>query len=43
MISKVNPMPRMLAMVVIKLIEPRIEETPARCREKIPKSTAAPE
>lgn len=31
-----------LMIVVIKLIEPRIEETPARCREKIAKSTEAP-
>lgn len=29
-------------MVVIKLIAPRIEETPAKCREKIVKSTEAP-
>lgn len=29
-------------MVVIKLIAPRIEEIPARCREKIVKSTEAP-
>lgn len=32
----------MLIMVVIKLMAPRIEETPARCREKIVKSTEAP-
>lgn len=31
-----------LIMVVIKLIAPRIEETPAKCREKIVKSTEAP-
>lgn len=31
-----------LIMVVIKLMAPRIEETPARCREKIVKSTDAP-
>jgi len=30
-------------MVVMKLTEPRIEETPARWSEKIPKSTAIPE
>jgi len=30
MISNFKPQPRMFAMVVIKLIEPRIEETPAR-------------
>lgn len=32
----------MLIMVVIKLIAPKIEETPARCREKIARSTEAP-
>lgn len=32
----------MLIMVVIKLMAPRIEETPARCREKMVKSTEAP-
>lgn len=32
----------MLIIVVIKLIAPRIEEIPARCREKIAKSTDAP-
>ena len=32
----------MLIMVVIKLIAPRIEETPARWREKMAKSTEAP-
>lgn len=29
-------------IVVMKLIAPRIEEIPARCREKIVKSTDAP-
>lgn len=29
-------------MVVIKLMAPRIEEIPAKCREKIVKSTDAP-
>lgn len=29
-------------MVVIKLIAPKIEDTPARCREKIARSTEAP-
>lgn len=29
-------------MVVIKLIAPRIEEIPAKCREKMVKSTDAP-
>lgn len=31
-----------LIIVVIKLMAPRIEETPARCREKIVRSTEAP-
>lgn len=29
-------------IVVIKLIAPRIEETPAKCKEKIVRSTEAP-
>ena len=32
----------MLIIVVIKLMAPRIEEIPARCREKIVRSTEAP-
>lgn len=32
----------MLIIVVIKLMAPKIEETPARCREKMVKSTEAP-
>lgn len=32
----------MLIMVVMKLIAPRIEDTPARWREKIARSTEAP-
>lgn len=32
----------MLIAVVIKLIAPRMEETPARCKEKMAKSTEAP-
>lgn len=32
----------MLMMVVMKLIAPRIEDTPARCREKMVRSTEAP-
>lgn len=32
----------MLIIVVIKLIAPKIEEIPARWREKIVKSTEAP-
>jgi hypothetical protein len=33
---------RMLIIVVIKLIAPKIEEAPARWREKIAKSTDLP-
>jgi len=33
---------RMLEIVVIKFADPKILLTPARCREKIPRSTAAP-
>lgn len=32
----------MLIAVVMKLIAPRIEEIPARCREKMARSTEAP-
>ena len=32
----------MLIIVVIKLIAPRMEETPAKCNEKIVRSTEAP-
>lgn len=32
----------MLTIVVIKLIAPKIEDTPARWREKIAKSTEPP-
>jgi len=32
----------MLEIVVIKLALPKILLTPARCREKIPRSTAPP-
>ena len=32
----------MLIIVVMKLIAPRIDDTPARCRENIVKSTEAP-
>lgn len=34
---------RMLIIVVIKLIAPKIEEAPAKCNEKIDKSILAPE
>jgi hypothetical protein len=33
---------RMFRIVEIKLIAPRIEDTPAMCKEKIVKSTAGP-
>ena len=32
----------MLIIVVMKLIAPKIEETPAKCKEKIVRSTDAP-
>jgi len=41
-ISSDIPSPRMLASVVIKLALPKILLTPARCKEKIPRSTALP-
>jgi hypothetical protein len=41
--SKVIPYDRILITVVIKLTAPRIDEIPARCREKILRSTEAPE
>jgi hypothetical protein len=34
--------PFMFKIVVIKLADPKIELTPAKCSEKIPKSTLAP-
>lgn len=39
-----NNMPavRILIIVVIKLIAPRIEDAPAKCREKIAMSTEGP-
>jgi hypothetical protein len=40
--SSVIPFARILITVVIKLTDPRIEETPAKCKEKIAKSTEAP-
>lgn len=40
--SNRSPDHRMLITVVIKLIAPRIEEAPARCREKIARSTEGP-
>jgi hypothetical protein len=40
--SKVIPIERILMTVVIKLIAPKMDETPAKCNEKIVKSTDAP-
>lgn len=40
--SSRNPLQRMLITVVIKLIAPRIEDAPAKWREKIAKSTDGP-
>jgi hypothetical protein len=40
--SIVIPLERILIVVVIKLTAPRIDETPARCKEKIARSTEAP-
>jgi hypothetical protein len=40
--SKVIPFERILITVVMKFTEPRIEEIPAKCNEKIAKSTDAP-
>jgi len=40
--SSRNPLHRILITVVIKLIAPRMEEAPAKCREKIAKSTEGP-
>lgn len=38
--SKLNNPLRIFIIVVIKLIEPKMEEAPAKCKEKIDKSTA---
>jgi len=40
--SSRRPLHRILITVVIKLIAPRIEDAPARCREKLAKSTDGP-
>jgi hypothetical protein len=40
--SKVIPFLRILIAVVIKFTDPKIDEIPARCKEKIAKSTDAP-
>jgi len=40
--SRVKPCQRMLITVVIKFTAPKIEEAPAKCSEKIAKSTEGP-
>lgn len=40
--SNLMPVLRILMIVVIKFTAPRIEDTPAKCREKMAKSTDAP-
>lgn len=37
------PFHRILIMVVMKLIAPKIDDAPAKCREKIARSTDGPE
>lgn len=37
------PLARMLIVVVMKFTAPKIEEIPAKCKEKIARSTEAPE
>jgi len=41
--SKVIEEERIFRIVVIKLIAPKSDDIPAKCRLKIPKSTATPE
>ena len=41
-LCSVMPGARMLKMVVMKLMAPRIDEAPPRCRAKIAKSIAGP-
>ena len=41
-LCSVMPGARMLKIVVMKLIEPRIDEAPARCSDRITKSIAGP-
>ena len=41
-LCSVMPGARMFRMVVMKLMAPRIEPAPDRCRAKIAKSTAGP-
>ena len=40
--SKVIPLDRILITVVMKFTDPKIEDTPAKCKEKIARSTEAP-
>lgn len=40
--SAEQPLGRIFRAVVIKLIDPRIEDTPARCKEKMARSTEGP-
>ena len=40
--SATRPDPRMFIIVAIKLIAPRIEDTPAKCRDRMAKSTDEP-
>lgn len=40
--SAAQPLGRILRAVVMKLMEPRIDDTPARCKEKIARSTEGP-
>lgn len=39
MLSKLTLLDRMFTIVVMKLMEPRIEEAPAKCKLKMAKST----
>jgi hypothetical protein len=41
-LCRVMPGARMLKMVVMKLIAPRIDEAPAMCSDRIAKSMAGP-
>ena len=41
-LCSVMPGARMLKIVVMKLIAPRIEEAPARCSDRMAKSIAGP-
>lgn len=40
--SAAQPLGRIFRAVVIKLMEPKIDDTPARCREKMARSTEGP-